>query len=236
MQKLMFSYFGLTICAEIKHPLKVTMKIGLDSISIVPFQTEEWRNEVYPTQPAPFIFLNNGRTQCELAEFGLRPIWAKEKKYGTKTYNARSETVTESPSFKNAWNKRQFGLALMENFFEPNGETGKAVRWEIERKDAQPIAVASLWERFVDRYTGEVVFSFSMLTVNADGHPVMKHFHKPKYEKCSIVLENSNYLNWLHAYQGTALSSLRVQVRFSNIITCAPTKPNKQFKLRFIKT
>lgn len=165
-----------------------------------PLPISEWRNEVYPTYHAPFIFLHNGKPKCELAEFGLRPFWAKDRKFGTKTYNARSETVAEKPSFKNAWKNRQFGLAIMDKFYEPNWETGKGVRWGIKRIDSQPIAVASIWERFIDKETGEIVFSFSMLTINADGHPVMKHFHKPNDEKRSIViLQNSDYLNWLNA-------------------------------------
>lgn len=170
-----------------------------------------WRTEVYPTYPAPFIYLQDGQPKCELAEFGLRPFWAKDKRYGTKTYNARSETVAERPSYKNAWVKRQFGLAIMENFYEPNWETGKAVRWGIERADAEPIAVASIWERWIDKETGEIIFSFSMLTVNADGHPVMKHFHKPKDEKRSIVvLNDSDYLNWLNASHDDAKELLQV--------------------------
>ena len=171
----------------------------------------DWRNETFPTYPTPFIYLDDGNPRCDLAEFGLRPFWAIEKKYGTKTYNARSEIVAERPSYKNAWKNKQFGLAVMENFFEPNWETGKAIRWGIARKDAQPIAVASIWERFIDKDTGEVVFSFSMLTVNADGHPVMKHFHKPNDEKPSIfVLQNSDYLSWLHADNQGATNLLKI--------------------------
>ena len=159
-----------------------------------------WRPEVYPTYPAPFVYVQDGQPKCELAEFGLRPFWAKDKRFGTKTYNARSETVAEKPSYKSAWSKKQFGLAIMDNFYEPNWETGKAVRWGIERADTQPIAVASIWERWIDKETGEIVFSFSMLTVNADDHPVMKHFHKPNDEKRSIlVLNNSDYINWLNS-------------------------------------
>lgn len=144
---------------------------------------EEWRAEVYPTHPAPFIYMHEGKPKFELAEFGLRPFWAKDKRYGTKTYNARSETIAEKPSYKNAWHKTQFGLAILDNFYEPNCESGKSVRWGIMRSDAQPLAVASIRERFVDKETGEIVFTFSMLTVNADGHPVMKHFRKPNDEK-----------------------------------------------------
>ena len=88
----------------------------------------------------------------------------------------------------------------MESFYEPNWETGKAIRWRIKRADQEPVAVASIWERFTDIETGEIIFSFSMLTINADGHEVMKHFHKPADEKRSIVvLKNTDYLSWLNA-------------------------------------
>lgn len=130
----------------------------------------DWRAEVYPTYPAPFIYLDNGKPKCELAHFGLVPHWASDiKKFGLKTYNARSETVQEKPSYRSAWKERQFGLVLAESFYEPNWETGKAVRWRIKRADSQPSAIASIWERFIDKETGEIIFSFSMLTVNATG-------------------------------------------------------------------
>ena len=167
---------------------------------------EDWRPEAYPTYPAPFIYLDEGKPRCELAQFGLVPHWATDKKkFGLKTYNARSETVQEKPSYRNAWKERRFGLAIMESFYEPNWETGKAVRWRIKRSDRSPIAVASIWERIIDKDTGEIIFSFSMLTINADGHEVMKHFHKPEDEKRSIViLKDFEYLLWLNANQDQA--------------------------------
>ena len=162
---------------------------------------QEWREETFPTYSAPFIYLENGKPKCELAQFGLVPHWATDnKKFGLKTYNARSETVQEKPSYRNAWKERRFGLAIMESFYEPNWETGKAIRWRIKRADAEPIAVASIWERFTDQETGEIITSFSMLTINATSHELMKHFHKPEDEKRSIVvLNDSEYILWLHA-------------------------------------
>lgn len=41
---------------------------------------EGWRAETYPTYPAPFIYLDNGQPRCELAQFGLVPHWATDKK------------------------------------------------------------------------------------------------------------------------------------------------------------
>ena len=176
------------------------------------FPEASWREDVYPTYPAPIIYLEEGKPKCELAQFGLVPQWANDiKKFGLKTYNARSETVQEKPSFRSAWRERRYGLAIMESFYEPNWESGKAIRWRIKRADAAPVAVASIWERFTDKETGEIIFSFSMLTINADDHEVMKHFHKPEDEKRSIVILNDfEYLPWLNANQDQARKLLRL--------------------------
>jgi putative SOS response-associated peptidase YedK len=172
----------------------------------------DWRAEAYPTYPAPFIYLENGQPRCELSQFGLVPHWAVDKKkFGLKTYNARSETVHEKPSYRSAWKERRFGLVLAESFYEPNWETGKAVRWRIKRADSEPAAIASIWERFIDKETGEIIFSFSMLTINATGHEVMKHFHKPEDEKRSVVVLNDNqYKSWLDANHDEARSMLHL--------------------------
>ena len=175
---------------------------------------ESWREEAYPTYPAPFIYLDDGKPRCELAQFGLVPHWAPDKKkYGLRTYNARSETVQEKPSYRAAWKERRFGLILMESFYEPNWETGKAVRWRIKRSDDEPTAAASIWERIIDKEIGEITFSFSfsMLTINADGHEVMKHFHKPADEKRSIVVLNEDdSLPWLTADHDLARNLLKL--------------------------
>jgi putative SOS response-associated peptidase YedK len=174
--------------------------------------SDPWRAETYPTYAAPFIYLKDGQPKCELAQFGLVPHWAPDKKkFGLRTYNARSETVHEKPSYRTAWRERKVGIVPVERFYEPNWETGKAQRWGIFRSDSEPTCIASIWERFVDTDTGEVIFSFSMLTINADGHPVMKHFHKPEDEKRSVVvLNNEQYLSWLSADTKQAREMLKL--------------------------
>lgn len=162
---------------------------------------DNWREDVYPAYQTPLIWMDGDKPRCELAQFGLIPYWAQDKKkFGLRTYNARSETVAEKPSYRNAWKQRQFGLAIMQSFYEPNYASGKAVRWRIHRTDSAPLAVASIWERFVDQSTGELIFSFSMLTINAAEHWVMQQFHKPDDEKRSIVvLHEPEYRQWLQA-------------------------------------
>ena len=171
-----------------------------------------WREESYPMYSSPFIWLEDNQARCELASFGLVPGWAADRpRFGTRTYNARSETIAEKPSYRSAWKRKQFGLALMQSFYEPNYESGKAVRWRIKRQDAEPLAVASIWERYVSRETGEICFSFSMITVNATDHKVMKRFHGPDDEKRSIVvLQDSEYRPWLEANHDSARALLKL--------------------------
>ena len=157
--------------------------------------------EAFPGYAAPIALLDEqAQVQCRLARFGLIPHWAKDANIGRKTYNARSETVAEKPSYRTPWRKRQFAIALLDDFFEPNWETGRAVRWRIKRSDGQPMGVASIWDRWLEPSTGEIITSFSMLTVNADGHPVMGRFHRPGDEKRSVVvLEPGLFAEWLQA-------------------------------------
>ena len=191
---------------KIKHASWVKQNLGCD------LPADDWRPETFPTYSAPFVYFKNGQTKCDLASFGLVPHWAADKmKFGLKTYNARSETVAEKPSYRSAWKERRFGLVLTERFYEPCYETGKAVRTGIYRSDGEPTAIASIWERIVDKETGEVLMSFSMLTVNADQHDLMKRFHKPTDEKRSVVVvENSDFMRWLTAEHQQANDLIRL--------------------------
>jgi len=162
----------------------------------------EFPAESYPGFASPIVVQSHQtqRVAVGLAKFGLIPAWAKDNKIARHTYNARSETASEKPSFRSAWRNRQFGLVLCENFFEPNYESGRAVRWKIERADQQPFGIACLWDRWTDPASGELIVSFSMLTVNADEHAVMNQFHKPGDEKRTPVIISPEYHgDWLGA-------------------------------------
>lgn len=156
----------------------------------------------YPEEDFPGLlgpFLSNAFPDKWLpGTFGLVPHWA-DPKLARHTYNARSETVAEKPSFRSAWRARQLAVIPMDCFYEPNYETGRAVRWRIARADGQPFGVAGLWERRVHD-DGPTHWSFTMLTINADAHPLMRRFHKPGDEKRSVVvLDDDAWGDWLNS-------------------------------------
>lgn len=167
--------------------------------------------EAYPGFAAPIVVKSNqtGRVACGLARFGLIPAWAKDDKISRHTYNARSETVREKPSYKNAWKQRRYGIALLDNFYEPSYASGRAERWKIELITKEPFGIASLWETWTDPTSGEMVTSFTMLTVNADEHPVMKQFHKPGDEKRTpVVLTPNQFDAWLSGDESSAMETM----------------------------
>ena len=105
--------------------------------------------ETFPGYAAPIAIADDtGGIGCTEARFGLIPHWAKDANIGRRTYNARTETVADKPSYRSPWKRRQFAIALLDEFFEPNWESGRAVRWRIRRADGDPMGVASIWGRW----------------------------------------------------------------------------------------
>ena len=167
--------------------------------------------EAYPSYAAPIVVKSHhtGRVACGLGRFGLIPSWAKDDKIGRHTYNARSETVATKPSYRTPWRLRRYAIALLDSFYEPSYINGKAERWKIELEAKEPFGIASIWDTWTDASTGQVITSFSMLTVNADSHPVMKQFHKAEDEKRTLVILTSSQFNkWLSADQAVATSMM----------------------------
>ncbi len=167
--------------------------------------------DVFPTYPGPIVLKshNTQRTALGPARFGLIPSWAKDEAFGRKTYNARLETVSEKPSYKHAWTKRHYALALADAFYEPCYESGKAVRTKITQVNCEPMAIASIWDTWTEPETGELIVSFSMLTIEAGRHPLMNRCHKPEDEKRTVVpLRPELFQEWLNATPESAMALL----------------------------
>ena len=170
-------------------------------------------HDVFPTYPGMIVLKshNTHRIAMGPARFGLIPTWAKDDDFGRKTYNARSETVSQKPSYRHAWSKRQYALALADAFYEPSYESGKAVRTKISQANQEPMAIASIWDTWTEPETGELIVSFSMLTIEASKHPLMNRCHKPEDEKRTVVpLKPDLFERWLNATPDTALELLNL--------------------------
>lgn len=167
---------------------------------------DDFKTDMWPTYMGGFVCKHepanaedNAASEREilLGSFGLIPHWATDTKIARNTYNARSETVAEKPSFRDAWRSARRCIIPADAFYEPDWRSGKAVATRISRVDGKPMGIAGLWSTWKSP-KDEIIHSYTMLTINADSHPLMRAFHKPTDEKRMVViLPDEQYGDWL---------------------------------------
>lgn len=166
----------------------------------------KWARDVFPRALGPFLRLDtSGQLDLIVGTWGLIPTWSNTPTLKYSTQNCRSEEAAGKPTFKDAWRLGQRCIIPAVSFDEPCWETGKNVWWRFRRADGQPWGLAGLWNTWPNRATGEIVESYTMLTVNGDSHPLMSRMHKPDpklpahlQDKRSIVaIEQADLAQWL---------------------------------------
>ena len=164
--------------------------------------------DVWPRKPGVFVrrlAAESDPAGFELVsgQFGLVPAWVKSasdaKLRSTKLVNARSEIVTTSNNFRDAWMGAQRCIVPMMSFQLDDLRSGKPVPTRITRVDGKPMGVAGLWERWQGA-GDEVIISFCVLTVNANSHALMHRYGQPGSEKrMPAILNEGAYSAWLTA-------------------------------------
>lgn len=183
---------------------------------------DRWWDEVlFPRGRGPFIrhAVNDAgySRKVVVGQWGLILPFAKAAKLPYSTNNARSEDVATKPSYRTAWAKGRRCIIPASDFDEPYWGTGKNIWWRFQRKDGLPWGLAGLWSTWIDRTTGEIHESYTMLTANADDHPVMRHMHKPdpklapdQQDKRSVIsIEPCDVDQWLVGTAREAAALLR---------------------------
>jgi len=183
---------------------------------------QPWRGQqdIFPRTPGPFIRRSADADARELVvgQWGLIPFFAKTAKLPYSTNNARFEEIENKASYKQSWKHGKRCIIPAWSFDEPCWETGKNVWWRFRRADGAPWGLAGLWNAWADKDTGEVIESYTMITVNADGHPLMSRMHKPDpklppghQDKRSVApIELQDVDQWLYGSMEDAASLVRV--------------------------
>jgi putative SOS response-associated peptidase YedK len=137
--------------------------------------------------------------ELRVVRWGLVPSWAKEASIGSRLINARSETVTEKPAFRNAFAKRRC-LLPADGYYEwqkpPAGTKAPKQPFFIGRPDHGPLAFAGLYELWRDRsLPGEDpaawLWSATIITTTAPDELGEIHDRMP------MVIDPSGWADWL---------------------------------------
>lgn len=177
-----------------------------------------WPREIFPRSPGPFVRLDrDGQRELVVGRWGLIPHFARSPDIRYSTNNARSEDLSEKPTYRTPWARGQRCIIPARSFDEPNWESGRNVWWRFRRADGELWGLAGLWNAWIDRTTGEISESYTMLTINADDHPLMRRMHKPdpvrpsdQQDKRSVIpIERVDFEQWLAGTVEGATTILR---------------------------
>ncbi len=105
------------------------------------------RFNIAPSQQIAVIRQQNGGDrELTALQWGLIPSWSKDSAIGYKMINARSETVHEKPSFKQAFHARRC-IIPASGFYEWEKAGKEKIPHYIHLSDGDIMSLAGLWER-----------------------------------------------------------------------------------------
>ena len=145
---------------------------------------------VAPTQTIPVFVSDEAKKSKGVAmRWGLVPGWSKEANPKFATFNARSETVAEKPTFRTAWKKSQTCLIPSLGYYEWQGEKGNKQPFFIRTKNQDPLVMAGIWDYW--QQGEQSMYSCTILTQPAEGALTEVHSRMP------VMLELNQAEPWL---------------------------------------
>jgi putative SOS response-associated peptidase YedK len=131
-----------------------------------------------------------------LMQWGLIPSWFKDgdpNKIAAKTLNAKIETVTEKASFRSSVGRRNCVIPSS-GFFEWQTQGKLKVPYFLKPANDFIFSMAGIYDEWVDRSTGEIIPSFSILTCPAND--LMEEIHNSK-KRMPVLLNGNQIETWI---------------------------------------
>lgn len=154
----------------------------------------ESRYNIAPSQPLLTLSQTKENAKAQFAQmrWGLVPHWANEDYLNKNLFNARSETLRETPSFRDAFRHRRC-LIFTNGYYE----------WKVNGKEKQPyfihlpekklFAFAGLWEQWQPP-KGETLLSCTIVTTEAHQRFQFLHARQP------VALPRDKWQDWLNPH------------------------------------
>ena len=167
---------------------KLIQKFGINNWQLDNYQP---RYNIPPGTSIPIIRQIGDNRIVNEALWGLIPSWSKDKKIAFRTFNARSETLAEKPSFRATY-KHKRCLIPASGYYEWQkiDKNNKQPFW-IGRKDKEPFAMAGIFENWTDTETGELIESCTIIT--RPSYQERKSIH----DRMPVILPENYYSDWL---------------------------------------
>jgi len=151
------------------------------------------RYNIAPTQPILAV-ANDAPDRFDFFFWGLVPRWAKDASVASRTINARSETLSERPAFRDAYRHRRC-LIPADGFYEwrkadDGSKRAKKTPMYVRMKSREPFAFAGLWESWRSP-EGSEMRSCTIITTSPN--QLMRTMH----DRMPVILPHSAHETWL---------------------------------------
>ena len=153
----------------------------------------EWfpRWNITPTSTIPIVAVtSSGERIVGPARWSLVPSWSKELTLKYPTFNARSETVAEKPTFRGSLAKHRC-LVPISAYYEWTTMNGTKAPHVIHRPDQPLVGLAGLYSWWTDPSSGEMVATTTILTRDSAGGLA------PVHDRMPIAVEVADVDRWL---------------------------------------
>ena len=147
------------------------------------------RWNVAPTQDAPVVVVDqSGERGTRALRWGLVPRWAEDSG-GARWINARAESVSSKPAFREAFECRRC-LIPADGFYEWVQRGARKQPYWIHHCQGGLLGFAGLWERWQPR-ADEALETFTILTTTPNA------LVAPLHDRMPVVLEPEAWTAWL---------------------------------------
>jgi putative SOS response-associated peptidase YedK len=174
-------------------PLRLAIVEGLD-VSAGRLGNVPRRYNAAPSQELLVIRQNHktGERSLDLLKWALIPHWCSDSRGGRRPINAKAESVSRLPTFRDAYAERRC-IVPVDGFFEWRAirGAGRKQPYAIAMKDGSPFGLAGLWENWKNPSTGEWERTFAIITVPSNELVAQIHDRMP------AILEPRSYDRWL---------------------------------------
>jgi len=172
-----------------RFALRTEAKSLAKQFQVTEAPTIEARYNIAPTQSILAVKATPDGREMNWFKWGLVPSWAKDASMGARLINARSETVTEKPAFRDAFKRRRC-LIPSDGFFEWQRIGSKKQPFFFHLKDGQPFGFAGLWDSWTGE-DGKIIESCTILTTTAN------EVLAPVHDRMPVIVHVEDYELWL---------------------------------------
>ena len=133
--------------------------------------------------------INDGKKRLMSCKWGFIPSWSKDASAGYKMINARAETVSEKPSFRNAFRSGRI-LVIASGFYEWKREGKTKIPFHIYQKSERPFGMAGLYSMWKSP-EGKQVCTCTIITTNANS------LLEPIHSRMPVIIRKQDEYTWL---------------------------------------